>query len=834
MAHVVGHRKTVNFLKQWAGPESLLSLTFFFWRSGTDLQKSVVGLLRSLLYQLVEDIPDLLLPLLTKHPLPPERYPAWAERKLSELTMFAFEQAARNRKICIFLDGLDEYEGDTDDLFRLIDSITSVHNVKACVSSRPEVQLERRLIQHPYTRMEVFNRQDIEKYVVARFNPYGDHQHFATNIVDEAQGVFLWAALVTRAIILGIENGDDNSILELRLKHTPVEMAALIKHMANSVDLVYTGTLGAYFNILKCHHLGIGDEPTLALIAATTLTSDIISYRDFLTECAKTKQRLSAQSRGLLEIKTVDSEHGHAKDSVWSLSQALRSADASSASIYSIERPDLVSSRSTDAVDDLVQAVQAAEIASVAWLHRSVQDLVFDPGADGVASRFVLHPVPRTIMSLLHARIRLLISAPSNHYPLIVAPTRILDIVESAIQARRKLGDEIDVNIVLDELNEVIGHFQRAELEFRGAQRSILGDMLQCSESIEQKLHAQSMLYLVCMEFGELDYVRSGVERLFRGAQGCWIIARLLYVCCSNLSNTYTQHGRAHNAIDRTKYTELLLFLLRALKARCPQGSHDLENSRMSYRHWQVTTHSWLSVSFDNNMPMSDALLECEVVPSLAVAFWRWTASRFASGLWGGRATVLQHPTIIEIDILATFQRLLGFWNIYIGLRDDTKRQKLKGDTTRQKPQKPPLCILQTSFHAIPGVEVVCPSCCARGRNCSGSDLPQDLGYRIICQKTILKRTCTQSTHTPTTWNDDQHTMIYDLSVPSLVEALHQLSTNDRLDANSAHVVWEKTSVLWDALIADVWANIQGQLDSWQQLFVLACLRSARNQGHMA
>jgi hypothetical protein len=40
-------------------------------------------------------------------------------------------------KVCLLIDGLDEFEGDHEELAWLVKEITKSHNVKVCLSSRP-------------------------------------------------------------------------------------------------------------------------------------------------------------------------------------------------------------------------------------------------------------------------------------------------------------------------------------------------------------------------------------------------------------------------------------------------------------------------------------------------------------------------------------------------------------------------------------------------------------------------------------------------------------------------------------------------------------------------
>lgn len=59
MKYIASHPSTDTYLKQWGGHCRILKAAFFFWSSGTKEQKSQVGLLKSLLYEILTKIPDL-------------------------------------------------------------------------------------------------------------------------------------------------------------------------------------------------------------------------------------------------------------------------------------------------------------------------------------------------------------------------------------------------------------------------------------------------------------------------------------------------------------------------------------------------------------------------------------------------------------------------------------------------------------------------------------------------------------------------------------------------------------------------------------------------------
>ena len=139
MSFILDERKTQEALEEWANGQALSCLSFFFWRPGTPLQKSKVGMLRSLLYQLLKADEDIFWQLFPSEP----HVPVWTERAVLQKFLEALKLT--KYKVCIFLDGLDEFEGDVQSTDLLLDLCTKCANlphVKLCVSSRPEAHLK--------------------------------------------------------------------------------------------------------------------------------------------------------------------------------------------------------------------------------------------------------------------------------------------------------------------------------------------------------------------------------------------------------------------------------------------------------------------------------------------------------------------------------------------------------------------------------------------------------------------------------------------------------------------------------------------------------------------
>lgn len=140
MKFIYMHPLTNKALQIWGGSMEVLTFSFFFWNSGSELQMSQEGLLRSILVQALNKMPALTdivfqhrLEALTLS-LPAESTWSWTE--LVQAFNKLLEEITKTKKLALFIDGLDEFQGSHIELIELIRGITS-QNIKVCASSRP-------------------------------------------------------------------------------------------------------------------------------------------------------------------------------------------------------------------------------------------------------------------------------------------------------------------------------------------------------------------------------------------------------------------------------------------------------------------------------------------------------------------------------------------------------------------------------------------------------------------------------------------------------------------------------------------------------------------------
>lgn len=153
------------------------------------------------------------------------------------------EQNLRDTRICLFIDGLDEYVGDQLEIVSLITAITRRSSaIKAVVSSRPEPTFVEAFQKHPKLRVEDLTAGDIHHYATSKLLRHSRIQSqadggvhtvavIAQSIALKACGVFLWVSLVVRSLLESLSDGGYIEDLEEIIQEYPEELHELYEHM---------------------------------------------------------------------------------------------------------------------------------------------------------------------------------------------------------------------------------------------------------------------------------------------------------------------------------------------------------------------------------------------------------------------------------------------------------------------------------------------------------------------------------------------------------------------------------------------------------------------------
>ncbi|KAL2287693.1 hypothetical protein FJTKL_05059 [Diaporthe vaccinii] len=345
MRYLSEHRETRRSLQVWAGERQVAIAGFYFWVSGSEDQRSRVGLLRSLLHQLLSLYPESI----------PAAFPSlW--RKLSGMTSkervsmglewtgpeltsgFSrlLDSGLSQAKVCFFVDGLDELDGDHESMIRFFRDLgTGKHasQVKMCLSSRPWQVFERAFSRSvPSLRLQELILGDMTQYAYdsLRRNQHvrralrqdtDDTEALVRQIVASADGVFLWARLVVREIIKKFGSAQ-TTVANIRdhLTSFPTELADLFSKLVFTdqpeKQLVETSKLFQLVHARETVAEFIKDDSATSLSIwelafaskaednALALTRSVEEAGDetIIHRCAETQERVQRSSAGLLDV----------------------------------------------------------------------------------------------------------------------------------------------------------------------------------------------------------------------------------------------------------------------------------------------------------------------------------------------------------------------------------------------------------------------------------------------------------------------------------------------------------------------------------------------------
>ncbi|KAH8655457.1 hypothetical protein BX600DRAFT_365764, partial [Xylariales sp. PMI_506] len=257
MKFITNQPQTKELLVEWAGDEDNLAIAaHFFWIAGTPIQKSWQGLLQSLLFDVINKHLSVV-PIISPTRWAAARVGNWQVASepwsVGELTASLGALASADGipvKICFFIDGLDEYESNHEELCKFLLDMARYPHVKMCVSSRPWSVFEQSFGGNSKLMLEIheLTRHDIKRFVNDQLQ---SHPRWATiskdglsnqqdelieHITSQAGGVFLWAYFATRSLREGLEKHETLRDLQRRLRNLPTALDSLFRQMLETVD----------------------------------------------------------------------------------------------------------------------------------------------------------------------------------------------------------------------------------------------------------------------------------------------------------------------------------------------------------------------------------------------------------------------------------------------------------------------------------------------------------------------------------------------------------------------------------------------------------------------
>lgn len=342
MKYLASQPRTRTGLENWASPRRVLLTGFYSWNAGKEAQKSQEGLLRTLLHQIISQAPEtapqllpgrwVMLKLFSESAT--QQLPPWTWQELYE-SIAAFNPLENyGFNIAIFIDGLDEFDGNYSQLIDLIKLLHSHTGIKVCVSSRPWNEFRDAFASCPNLRMELLTQKDITTYVRERvensiaFRERGNVEQLGLEellsaIVEKSSGVFLWVTLVTTALMSGLADG--NTIPELRaiLNELPPDLSDLFTSLWKTINPIYKRDRARLLLLYRTYTAtpeidSDGLFWPAPMRAETLWLADSNVPMDMAPMLQTLTRRLNSRTRGLLEITlssaSVDYLHRTARD----------------------------------------------------------------------------------------------------------------------------------------------------------------------------------------------------------------------------------------------------------------------------------------------------------------------------------------------------------------------------------------------------------------------------------------------------------------------------------------------------------------------------------------
>ncbi|KAL9057131.1 MAG: hypothetical protein Q9206_002480 [Seirophora lacunosa] len=246
---------------------------FFFHDRGSSVQKSLVGMLREIIESIFTQIPDLMPHAIALYKdlskSQRTRFPDWNLEALTALMKTIMGQRETRIKLLLFIDALDEHEGDHDLLVHILNKCISNADdyyvtLKICLASRSWPVFIDYFGHGPNFAIDQFTKDDIRFYTESRLNaslvglsqPPGLESVWVADLIEQittkAQGVFIWVRLVTDQLAKNIRDGTPYQTLRAMVAGMPEELQELYDHTIRRISPEYIPETHVMFQLVLC------------------------------------------------------------------------------------------------------------------------------------------------------------------------------------------------------------------------------------------------------------------------------------------------------------------------------------------------------------------------------------------------------------------------------------------------------------------------------------------------------------------------------------------------------------------------------------------------------
>lgn len=322
MNYIATNSKTNRQLSANGKTWTIIQFHFDF-RAGTSIANTPEGMLRSLILQLTDRCKEFRQLLTSQNELHIDVSSVVSMAKLE--TLMATNLAKMDSSVCAFIDGLDEYAGSYLQLGRLLLALQRLTGMKICLASRPEAVLSRQLQDLPQIVMQSHNDVAIRAYLESTIHEVLSERErslidsLLTRLVEEANGVILWARLVADELITSVPIGCSLLELETMLDQIPNEVEDMYARVLDKLPqhsrlqtAVMLKLVVAYQdnNASILHRLNVENLLVASVLTLENISQDVSSSLSTLT-LDQYVMRIHAMLGGLVEtLPSTDSDPG--------------------------------------------------------------------------------------------------------------------------------------------------------------------------------------------------------------------------------------------------------------------------------------------------------------------------------------------------------------------------------------------------------------------------------------------------------------------------------------------------------------------------------------------
>ncbi|KAL1855888.1 hypothetical protein Daus18300_010866 [Diaporthe australafricana] len=293
-----GHPRIHQKLLAWAGQKRLVCVTTLFLLHGIPLQRSLEGFYRTFFFELLCQCPEFIHTLFPR----PSKYECLDDSYSSSIRLEILRTAWSKfisfkiypmLRICVFIDGLDELEGNSGDRLKfaqVLDNWAHSEDIKIICSGRPNAEFNQ-VFDQPHQRidLQVLTKSDIRKILTERLTDKRlgptiltkeSTEGLIADICNRSEGVILWAVLVGKSLEDDIAHRKPLQSLRRTVTMSPPGIVNLFQGMWHDIrhDARHQLMLRTIYEILA---LGDYDDICQPLAVYLSWLDDVVDDKDF-------------------------------------------------------------------------------------------------------------------------------------------------------------------------------------------------------------------------------------------------------------------------------------------------------------------------------------------------------------------------------------------------------------------------------------------------------------------------------------------------------------------------------------------------------------------------